>query len=357
MDNQILNGNLVTQRGALISSPFFVSNDSDEKTKQSVVDAVTKGVSVAPTNDTNLNLIGNSLADPDNSRDIGLLKPMPDKVLTNMPFVDNTNDSLNRLVKTGVVNPVSILSNNETVTQRKDREAVEWKNKTGFINSSSGTIIESMSGSNTSVVLEFPSYSSTEGSLFLHLNSVISIGMNVARAKIPVTPLGHSTISGFALGTKTVAGTIIKSLIYEDEWSKAITTYTQKSLADKNKTIKDLAGGKFVDKDISGAKYNITQKEFDSVMRDDLVPFNLYTLSFSEYTGMGHKCLMNVLYGCTIISEGQTVSVENLITESITQFVAKSARFGLDPTVDFDIMPNTNTTPTGSSLLRKYKGG
>lgn len=283
----------------------------------------------------------------------GALSSSPSSVSTVTETAILVDNELSKLNTTSVNIPVTTQSNSETNSQKKDREAEEWKKSLGLANKSSNSIFESMSGSNSTVLIEFPNYSKTQGSIFFLMRSIVSVSVSTARAKIPIIPLGESTVSGFALGTKTVAGSIIKALTYDDEFSKAIEIYTQKSLDDKNKTIRDL-GSKY-SSDFSNAKYNITQKEFDSIMRDDLIPFNIYTYSFSEYTGMDSKCLMNCIYGCTIINEGQTLSIENLITENTITYVAKYAKLGLDASRDFPSLPSSNTVTSGSKLLERNK--
>ena len=281
---------------------------------------------------------------------------LTNKIVDN-PFTDlstNVDKELSSLNVTVVNNEVSKKSEQETKTEKADREAQEWRNSLGLSNRNEDRVFESMSGSNTTVLFEFPNYSATEGSIYMLMRSLVSVSVSTARAKIPVIHLGQSTVNGFALGTKTVAGSIIKALTYSDEISKVIELYTSKSLADKNKTIMDL-GSKTQSENMTSSKYNITQKEFDSIMRDDILPFNIYTFSYSEYSGMEHKCLMNCIYGCTIINEGVTLSIENLITEQTISYVAKYASLGIDPTKDYQSMPTNDGVLTGSALLKAGK--
>ena len=216
----------------------------------------------------------------------------------------------------------------------------------------SSGIIESMSGANTIVIIEFPSYATGmyDSPVYVKMNSVVSLSWSVYRAKIPVTPLGESTISGFGLGHKTVAGHIIKTLTYTDELSSLVQYYSKISLEDKNKNYLENLGSKF---EISlDSKYEITQKKFDSVMKDDLVPFNIHAYSISEYTG---KIIKDSIYGCTIINTGQVQSIENLITENTIAFVAKYIEQGTDVRNYSDSFPSLGGAMSLSKLLSEKK--
>jgi hypothetical protein len=211
---------------------------------------------------------------------------------------------------------------------------------------------ESMSGANTTVLFEFPDYDKEQGSIYILMRSVVSLSVSVHRAKIPVITLGENAVQGFALGNKTVAGSIIKTLTFDDELHKVVQLYTDASLKEKQETFKKDLGSKVVSYD---QKYQITQKQFDAIMRDDLVPFNIYSYAFSEYTGQSGKMLMNSIYGCTIINEGQVQSIENLITENTFSFIAKYAILGQTVTKELPSYPNLNSVMTGTQLLANKK--
>ena len=213
-------------------------------------------------------------------------------------------------------------------------------------------VFESMSGSTTTVLFEFPNYDPKLGSVFILMRSIVSLSVSVHRAKIPVIPLGENSVQGFALGNKTVAGSIIKTLIFNDEFSKFVSYYTTASLKEKNANFVKNLGSKTYSLDSS---YKITQKQFDDIMRDDLVPFNIYSFAYSEYTGGAGNIIMNSIYGCTIINEGQVQSIENLITENTFSFIAKYAKLGHTVTQELPSYPNTNTVMTGSQLLANKK--
>lgn len=211
---------------------------------------------------------------------------------------------------------------------------------------------ESMSGANTIIVLEFPTFegSGYDGSVYVKMNSVTTLSWSVYRAKIPVTPIGENTVSGFALGNKTVAGHIIKTLTYADEFTSVVEYYSKLSLEYKKNNYYENLGSK---QPISlDSKYKITQKNFDSLMKDDLLPFNIHAYSISEYTG---KIVKDSIYGCTIINTGQVQSIENLITENTISFMGKYLEQNKDVTQDIPSYPSLNGAMSIGRLLALRK--
>lgn len=211
-------------------------------------------------------------------------------------------------------------------------------------------LFESTSGGNTLVLFELPNYSES-GSVYILMRSIVSLSCSVARAKMPVVTLGENTVTGFALGNKTVAGSIIKTLTFNDEFDQAVSYFTSESLKEKEKNFKEDLSTK-IHTSFGDNKYQITQKQFDAIMRDDLVPFNIYTYAFSEYTG---KVSVNSIYGCTLINEGQVQSIENLITENTFTYIAKYAKLGVTTTLEQKSFQNLSTVMSGSKLLAQRK--
>lgn len=201
---------------------------------------------------------------------------------------------------------------------------------------------ESMSGVNTSVIFEFiHPYKETE-SIFVKVDSIITIAYSVYKSKVPVYLMGNNTVSGFGMGNKVVAGSIIKTLTYRDEMTEALTFYQGEALKYKDK---------YAEPNL-GTKVHMSTKEFDSLMRDDTPSFNIYTYSVSEYTG---KVRSDAIYGCTITNTGQVQSVENLITENTLSFVAKYMVQSNEVGAVSPSIPSLQTVPTGTSLLKRYK--
>ena len=144
--------------------------------------------------------------------------------------------------------------------------------------------------------------------------------------------------------------------MYNDELDNVITYYRSNAILDKEKEFSPDPSSKSL-LVFGDNTYKITQKQFlDETMRDDLIPFNIYTYSFSEYSSMkGGNVLMNSIYGCTLINEGQVQSIENLVTENTFTYVAKYARLGHTVTPTEKSVPELSTIKSGSQLLAAYK--
>ena len=134
---------------------------------------------------------------------------------------------------------------------KRAQASVDKITNPGFLNDKGEEkiqIFESMSGANTIVIFEIPMPDSKDGSVFITMKSIISISVSTSRAKMPIIPLGENTVNGFALGNKTVAGSIIKALTFNDEFTKKIQFFTEKSLKDrKNKFFYMLGSKTFFD--------------------------------------------------------------------------------------------------------------
>jgi hypothetical protein len=70
-------------------------------------------------------------------------------------------------------------------------------------------------GSDTHVVLEFPSLGATNN--FLYMGSLVTVSYSVHRDKTPVYNCGSPLVDGFAIGNKYVAGSMITTMFNEDE--------------------------------------------------------------------------------------------------------------------------------------------
>ena len=76
-------------------------------------------------------------------------------------------------------------------------------------------VMDSVAGINVQVLFEFPT-NDVQKSLYIYMPDMITVSHSVSRAKIPVTLLGETTISGLGLGTKMVAGSIVKLFTRQD---------------------------------------------------------------------------------------------------------------------------------------------
>lgn len=187
-------------------------------------------------------------------------------------------------------------------------------------------VMDSVAGINVQVLFEFPT-NDVQKSLYIYMPDMITVSHSVSRAKIPVTLLGETTISGLGLGTKMVAGSIVKLFTRQDNITQYIKTFVdqryEKLVANNKLTLADVGR-------------NDNFKEMTDYMRDDIAPFNIHLITTNEYTGgtiakpTAYKPKIDSIFGCTIINTGKVSSVENLITEETLSFMAKSVSYEND---------------------------
>ncbi len=197
--------------------------------------------------------------------------------------------------------------------------------------------IKSVGGSSTHIVLEFPDIG------FIYMGSVVSLSYNVYRDKAPVFNCGNTTISGFAIGKKYVAGSMVNLMFSKDEISDFISKYNlQKQL--ENTDISDFAKKQNSDQSL---------KEIHTFMKDDLTSFNIHCIFTSEYHDEATRI---IIYGANFINNGQVMSVDDIITESTISFVAKDLREQHHLSEDITTLRDKTHILTGSQLIAQKEG-
>lgn len=207
-------------------------------------------------------------------------------------------------------------------------------------------MLDGMSGIGTFVLFEFPA-NDYENSVYFLAVDIISVSHSVSRAKIPVTNLGQVSLSGIALGTKMVAGSIIKLFHRNDSLSRYIKTFVDRRFEYFQTKVNH-------EMSLDDIESNITFKEFSDYMRDDIAPFNIHLIHMSEpSTELGGIPIalpprITSIIGATIINTGKVFSVENLITEETLSFIAKTVIYTTD-----NLHPEwvSNQVMTGSKLI------
>lgn len=209
-------------------------------------------------------------------------------------------------------------------------------------------------GTTVRAVLEFQEIGKDGKSLIYCLDDIMTVSYSVYRAKLRMIPLGGSTIRGYGLGTRLVAGSIIRSVFTTDKISKM-----QEDIYYANqKEIKERLDG------INGKiPLGLEKQDIISVMKDDLTSFNLHlvtkTESIIENTDSNGNSTYaphsryEVILGCLIINTGQVFSIEDLVTESTFSFEAKSVKIitDLNKSGYSAGYSNNKNIITGSSLL------
>jgi hypothetical protein len=148
----------------------------------------------------------------------------------------------------------------------------------------------------------------------LTLGNLQTISVQTYRDKTPVRSLGTSYVKEYTRGGRTIAGSMIFTLFNEHALAQLI-----RSLANSD-TYKEM------DSDIS------------TLIADQLPPIDLTIAFVNEY---GSASQMGI-YGVEFMSDGMTLSIEDIISEEVLQFVAR----------DIDVM-----TTRGNVKLSQYQSG
>lgn len=202
--------------------------------------------------------------------------------------------------------------------------------------------MENISGSEVQVMFEFPT-NDVQKSVYIHMSDLITVSHSVARAKIPVYLLGDTIVSGLALGTKMVAGSIVKLYTRNDALTNHIKQFVDKRFEDMKKSnISNL----------SDIQSNISMREISDFMRDDLSPFNIHLITTSENDNTDTEAFgVDSIMGATLINTGNVFSIENLISEETISFLAKEVRYQTDISKGKSTFFDPQGIPSGSSLL------
>lgn len=133
----------------------------------------------------------------------------------------------------------------------------------------------------------------------LVLGELQTISYSIHRENSPVRFVGHTSPQGFLKGPRTIAGSMIFTVF------NAYAFYR----LERYKSI------------IQSANYHLYP------LADMLPPFDI-VLTFANETGSFSKMR---IYGVTIVDEGQTMSVDDLLTEQTYTFMAR----GIEPLTHF----------------------
>lgn len=160
--------------------------------------------------------------------------------------------------------------------------------------------------------------SSSEGD-FIELAELQTISYSSHRENTPIRTLGHVNPRGFVKGSRTIAGSLIFTVF--NEYAFYRIKEFKKALLEKNY----------------------------APLADMLPPFDIVLSFFNEY-GLAAK--MKV-YGITIIDEGQTMSIDDLITEQTYLFMAR----GIQPLVHLDPGEDSSIYSSNEDELAKQALG
>ena len=193
-------------------------------------------------------------------------------------------------------------------------------------------------GADTFIIFEFNYFDKDNNrkTSTVLMGSVISLSYSMYRNKKSVFNLGQHVIDGFAIGERYVAGTIIKTMFLNDEFSGAISNL-KKLISDDlrfNNTYSRL----------------LTPRQFTNLMADDLLSCNIIILYSSEYSG---KIVKEVIYDATFINNGQVMSINDIITETTISYVAKDVKVHHDIYEELSPIKQQSTIMKASDLIVK----
>jgi len=160
-----------------------------------------------------------------------------------------------------------------------------------------------------------------ESIAFLELTTAQTLSVSSHREKVPVRALLASGAKGYTRGTRTIAGTMICTVFNEHPFRILMENITNRFEGFDN------------------AVYQLP---------DQLPPMDLTLVAANEYGFISRM----VLYGVEFVNEGMTISVEDLLTETQLQYIARD----WDPLRAFDAQakPQAVNKPwslTGSKLI------
>lgn len=128
------------------------------------------------------------------------------------------------------------------------------------------------------------------------LATLQTLSIQTYREKMAVRALGNSYPKGYTRGPRTIAGSMI------------FTVFNEHALA---KLIRSMSG--------KGSIYGERDTELSSLIADQLPPIDLTIVVANEY---GQLAQMGI-YGVEFVNDGMTMSVEDILTEEVIQFVSR----------------------------------
>jgi hypothetical protein len=149
---------------------------------------------------------------------------------------------------------------------------------------------------------------------------VQTLSYSIYRPTTPVYTLGRINPKGVVRGQRTIAGSLIFTVFDRHVLKQVMESYNT-SVGD---TVSD---DTYIFSDIELIEMKNNMKT------DEMPPFDLNITFLNEY---GNSATLNI-YGVHILTEGQTMSIEDMITENTMQYIA----------MDIDLMDNNGLNRDG----------
>ncbi|BCO16153.1 virion structural protein_gp100 [Bacillus phage vB_BceM_WH1] len=137
-----------------------------------------------------------------------------------------------------------------------------------------------------------------------------TVTYSIYRPTSPVYALGRINPKGVVRGQRTIAGTLIFTVFDRHVLKNVMRSY------ENGATPRDTPyTGSRTDFDFTSEEISLMKKNMKT---DELPPFDININFMNEY---GNASTLNI-YGVHILTEGQTMSIEDMITENTMQYIA-----------------------------------
>jgi hypothetical protein len=143
----------------------------------------------------------------------------------------------------------------------------------------------------------------------LVLGEIQTISYSTYRPTTPVYGLGMANPKGVVRGARTIAG----SLIFTVFDRHVLSGMKDSMYSDMKESIEESYKSRGLDWSLAGFNGSIS-----NMKTDEIPPFDI-SISFMNESGQSSKM---TLYDVYIVSEGQTMSIEDMMTENTMQFLA-----------------------------------
>ena len=155
----------------------------------------------------------------------------------------------------------------------------------------------------------------------LVIGELQTVSYSIHREKYPVYTLNSINPRGFCYGPRTIAGTLIFTVI---------DIHLVRKIINNNIEMFKLQSAPHTARKI--------------LKMDEMPPFDITITIHNEYGQRGSICI----YGVEIVDEGQTMSIEDLMTEQTMSYLARDIDLFHNPEKDYDpVIPGVQTyTPT-----------
>mgnify|MGYP000397902890 CR=1 FL=1 len=143
---------------------------------------------------------------------------------------------------------------------------------------------------------------------FKPFGNILTLSYSIHRDKSPVITLGRTVPKGYTRGWRTIAGSMIFA-VFDTRVLNEIPDALAKASAQR-----------------TNSESYISPPDKERVLPDMLPPFTVVCTFLNEYSIYHLRGAKLVIYGVEINDEGQTHSVDDMMTENVINFTARDIR-------------------------------